>query len=886
MRLCRNLITYNIQHRIGKAAQIRQYGATIPVGRLGNKRKMLKHKLQLLWAVGAVCLYSLFAGMTLEGAEQKKTKELLKVPLRVMRLPDPKNSDPGVRVQLKLIQEFKRLNPEIELSSFTGISIQNIGQESRLMLAIAGGAAPDVMEVNFRMSETYIQQNFLYPLDEYLENDPEYKGVDGFLKQMAPSLHPVMLRDGPAIGKNKAGKHIWLTGHLPVIRVLNWRKDVFAEAGLDPERPPKNWDEFIEYARRLTDPGKDKYGLQMSSGPQMSWDFLPYLWGAGAEAVVQEKDGSWRAAFGSRKAAEALEFYMRLNTEKWQDSDGVWQRGYTTATADPQSTKLALQAGRVGMYSAYLRNDTMGAVDSSLTGTAPFPTGPAGISATEINATLSGIFAGIEGRMNSQGTYVPAKLIRDAAWKYIRFLNSKHARELYTRTMIDLGLGRNLSPAYLREFGYTEYLQYFPKGLEETYNYALKHGKPEPYGKNCQMVYIYMTQPIDQAMQLSRDGMLPEGDDPESKEKRIQILHKLLKAAEDRTNTRMIGHISKEEMQKRTTVAIIVAIIIAAIFCTVIYNIWKVFSPKDSYTGKNKGFDFKRNWLGYLVMLPAVISIALWVYYPMYEGSQLLFQEYRVVGGSKWTGFMNLAGVLFSDEWWSSIWNTFRYMALMLSFGFLAPIILAVLLQEVSHGKILYRTLYYLPAVMSGLVVMFMWKLFYQSGSSGILNQVVGGIVNFFGFDYSPIAWLQDSNWALLSCVIPVVWSHAGPGCLIYLAALKGVPDDTYEAAEIDGANFFQKLWHVSFPSIKALIIINFVGAFISASQSGGMILVMTFGQAQTEVAELHIFKEAYTNLRFGSAIAMAWILGTMTLFFTIYNLRRLSRMEFKTTGK
>jgi ABC-type sugar transport system permease subunit len=85
---------------------------------------------------------------------------------------------------------------------------------------------------------------------------------------------------------------------------------------------------------------------------------------------------------------------------------------------------------------------------------------------------------------------------------------------------------------------------------------------------------------------------------------------------------------------------------------------------------------------------------------------------------------------------------------------------------------------------------------------------------------------------------------------------------------------------------LKALIIINFVGAFIAAAQSGGNIMVMTFGAADTEVAELHIFKEAYTNLRFGTAIAMAWCLGVTTLLFTIYNLKKLSNMEFKTTGK
>ncbi|OQA78615.1 MAG: L-arabinose transport system permease protein AraP [Lentisphaerae bacterium ADurb.Bin242] len=186
---------------------------------------------------------------------------------------------------------------------------------------------------------------------------------------------------------------------------------------------------------------------------------------------------------------------------------------------------------------------------------------------------------------------------------------------------------------------------------------------------------------------------------------------------------------------------------------------------------------------------------------------------------------------------------------------------------------------------MSGLTVIFMWKLFYQSGSTGILNQLIGKTVHLFGAEFSPQAWLEDSRWAMLACVIPTIWAGAGPGCLIYLAALKGVPDDIYEAADIDGANFFQKLWHVTFPSLKSLIIINFVGAFISSAQSGGMILVMTFGQADTEVAELHIFKEAYTYLQFGSAIAMAWVLGVLTLMFTIYNLKKLSRMEFKTTG-
>ena len=156
--------------------------------------------------------------------------------------------------------------------------------------------------------------------------------------------------------------------------------------------------------------------------------------------------------------------------------------------------------------------------------------------------------------------------------------------------MVNLGQGRSLSPTYLREFGYTEYLKYFPPSWEQAFNQALENGKPEPYGRNCQMVYIYLTQPIDEAMQLFRDGKLPEGDSPEAKEKRLDMLQEILKKAENRTNARMIGHIEPQEQQKRTTVAIIVAIIIECVFCFVIYNIWKVFSPKDSYSGKKRGW--------------------------------------------------------------------------------------------------------------------------------------------------------------------------------------------------------------------------------------------------------------------------------------------------------
>jgi multiple sugar transport system permease protein len=131
-----------------------------------------------------------------------------------------------------------------------------------------------------------------------------------------------------------------------------------------------------------------------------------------------------------------------------------------------------------------------------------------------------------------------------------------------------------------------------------------------------------------------------------------------------------------------------------------------------------------------------------------------------------------------------------------------------------------------------------------------------------------------------------MVWAGMGPGCLIYLAALKGIPDDYYEAADLDGATFLDKVLFIVFPTLKALILINFVGVFIGAwYHATANILVMTGGAANTEVAGLHIWYKAFTFLKFGPATAMAWVLGFLLIGFTVYQLRILSRVEFRTTG-
>ena len=820
-----------------------------------------------------------------------------KIPLRVLQIPDPKNTSPSQMAEQAVFRAFRKKYPFIEMSQFSGITIPGMGEESKLMLAIAGGMAPDILNVNFRMSDTYIQQGFIYPLDEFVNRDYPTK-LEGFMEDMAAPIRPVAKREGPDIHDVPAGDHLWFIPGDLLVRVLMWRKDLFQEAGLDPDRPPEDWKELHEYAKKLSDPAERRFGIQVAGGTQSSWDFVGYLWSAGGDVVAKDEDGNWVAAYGTREAAEALDFYVTLVTEPWYDSDQKLQKGYTSLSA--QNEKAGASAWKIAMTLPYMEQKKMGGgdINPALYGVSAFPPKEkGGKGKTEINARMEGIFSAIDGRNNSEGVYVTAEEIREAAWLYVSFMNSDEANQIRADYLVAAGAGQSLSPYWCRKYGYEEYLKFFPPDFERVFNEAVANGVPEPYGRNCQLVYIMLTKPMDEALQLARDGKLPE-----DREERLDLLQKILQKSVASTTIQMIGHLPPEERQRRNNWAVVAAIIIMCIFSVAVYKIWMIFSPKDVVSGKRRGFEFAKKWPAYMIMLPALLSILLWIYCPMFSGSKILFQDFRFVGESKWIGLNNLADVLFSTEWWASIWNTIRYMCLILALGFFAPIILAILLQEVSRFKVLYRTLFYLPAVMSGLVVIYMWRLFYGAGPAGIMNQVVQAIVDginyvlvpigsifsegYEGLVFQPIAWLEDSKWAMLACILPSVWASAGPGCLIYLAALKGVPDDVYEAAEIDGANFFMKIWHVTLPTIKSLIIINFVGAFIGAAQSGGNIMIMTFGRANTEVAELHIFKEAYTNLRFGSAIAMAWILGVTTLLFTIYNLKRLSNMEFKTTGK
>ena len=229
----------------------------------------------------------------------------------------------------------------------------------------------------------------------------------------------------------------------------------------------------------------------------------------------------------------------------------------------------------------------------------------------------------------------------------------------------------------------------------------METGKPEPYGKNCQLVYFQMTKPMERADTMAMNGTLPlssaeemENATPEEKEKRLEILQGLLKESVIETNEKMIGILTPKQKLMRRSAAFVLLIAIVVAFTMVFKKIFKAFTPPKIEGVEQVTWGFRKYKVAYLLLLPALLTILVWRYVPLVMGSLISLQDYRIMGGSTWVWLDNFGNVLWDAEWWASVWNSLRYCFLVIMLTFLPPVILAVLLQEIPRGKIFFRTVF------------------------------------------------------------------------------------------------------------------------------------------------------------------------------------------------
>lgn len=813
----------------------------------------------------------------------------------------------------------------IQLHTFSPWRRYGLGYEIPTLMAIAGGTAPDILYVNFRTSATYIKKGMLYPLDK-----PE----DGYLSSMTKEelnfsinekIWPVIKRKGP-----KGKVHVWAkpTGGI-IAKVLFYRKDLLDACGVAYPKNDWTWDDLLQSCRKLTDPKKGTYGIDIGRGLSESWYWLTFLWSAGGRAVEYDSQKHlWKATFNSDAAVDALDFYATLCGKPWRDDRGRIHYGYA---ARDYSARRGWRWGRIGFRFAYMDERLFPQVNPDFVGIVSVPIGPGGHRGGELNSRMQGLFSGIK---------LPA--VRDAAWEYMRYLDSREAVIIRTRKLVDSGLGRFINPKLLRDLGYDDLIRFVRKDWVDTFSIAVESGQPEPYGANCQSIYYYMTPPLEQAVNLEENGELPR-----DQVKRRGRLKGLLNEAVKITNSKMMGYSSAGDMRFRRIVASIFLIAMGLGFTASFFYLLQQFSlaaTRERFSLRRRFAKYK--W-AYIILAPAVLIFCVWSYLPMILGLKMAFQYYHLIENSVWVGVDNFTDILWNEAWWLSIWNSVCFSLLIVCLTFVPSLLLAIFLNEISMGKRWYGIFFCLPALMTGISAAYLWKSFYWRGHSGFLNSIVMKIpafayilagllvlalfvivslhlwrrcmrwrslfcaligisvflfINSFALDIfrcfgkpwylmlfakniNPYDWLGESKTALISCAIPLVWIWIGPGCLVYLVALRRIPLERYEVADIDGAGFFDKFFFVVCPHLKIIMIINFMCVFLLSWRRGANVLAMNGMDPHTMVAELKIFHDAFFLQKFGMASAEAWMLGFILIGSVVYTLSLLARVEFKRSG-
>lgn len=287
----------------------------------------------------------------------------------------------------------------------------------------------------------------------------------------------------------------------------------------------------------------------------------------------------------------------------------------------------------------------------------------------------------------------------------------------------------------------------------------------------------------------------------------------------------------------------------------------------------------KKNSVSILFLLPALLFFTLFSWYPIIRGFVISFQQFAVRSDipPQFVGWENFRLVFSDPLFWVAWKNVLYFVFLGLVLGYLVPILLAIAMNELRHFRGYFRIAYYLPAILPMVVVAIMWRWLYDPGT-GLANL----ILNFLHLPTSQ--WLLSDKTAMLSLVIMATWQGAGATAIIYLAGLQGISEELYEAAEIDGASIRQRMWFITLPQIRPVMLIMLLLQIIGTFQVFGEPLIMTKGGPNnaTLTIMLLIYRYAFTYVQFGAAAAISLCLFIVLLILTIVYFRLTRRFQIE----
>ncbi len=739
------------------------------------------------------------------------------------------------------VRVFEQRNPDIKVSLLSmGAGAMN---PQKLMTSIVGGVPPDVIRQDRFTIGDWASRGTFQALDERLR---EEAGKPNGIK--AENYYPAAWNE--AIYQN----HVYAIPTEIDDRLLFYNRALFREVGLDPDKPPRTWDELKLYAKKLTKLNNDGTYQRIGFIPNYgnSWLYL-YAWQNGGEFM--SKDGQ-TCTLADKPNVEALQFMTDVyDALGGLNKVNIFQSGFQGAEQDPFYT------GKIGMVT-----NGSWAVEN-IARYAPgldFAVAPAPVPAERLKG---------EGRFKGQTPYITwtggfsfaiPKGARhaNAAWRFIQWMTSEECYVLqnveqkkYSESkgrpfVFKITANKNINARLLRDFP--------PSGArlvaaQKGFIDMLPVAKYRPVTFVGQSLWDSHVRAFERATSHAQS---PEAALAEQQ----ALVQKMLDTAKVRA--------SYPELPLGPPIAVASVVLLGGLG----FGLWKI--RKIVGTSRMARRDA---WAGYLMAGPWIFGFLLLTLGPLISSMILAFCDYDVLHAPRYVGVANFH-TLFTDDrelLGKALYNAFYLSIFGIPLGMATGLTIAMLLNMKVKGMTWYRTAFYIPSIVPAIASAVLWQWVLSGDpNKGILNAVWKVTLTDW-FHIAPPGWFGVAEWAKNGLILQGLWG-AGGGMILWLAGLQGVPQSLYEAAEIDGASGWARFRHVTLPMLSPYIFFNLIMGTIGALQEFDRVYVLSGGDGGAGpldsllVPVLFLFNNAFRYFKMGYASALAWVIFVIIMALTL----------------
>ena len=711
-----------------------------------------------------------------------------------------------------LEEAFEKANPDIDLV----VEILDMNSYNRkLPVMIASGTAPDIFECSPERSASF----------------PNYASKEAYV-----DLEPLIERDGIDLDQwfekviqscRYEGKLYILPKKLNTPASVHYNMDLFDAAGLAYPTPDWTWDDALKMARQLTkdldDDGRiDQWGL--------AWPFAQGYEGAMMKGWEWTRDSGRQINIDDPLFYETLQWMADLIhvehvAPTLEESESSGLPGYLLFTTG----KVAMQSG--GRWQTAIYKREIGDRFRWDTVWLPIPERD-GPRHYQMNSEAWGIYR--------QSRHV------EEAWKVLKWIAGPGGSAV-------LGSIGGAVPA-VKSVAYSpDFLDASPPSRTGNLMWleALDHAIRLPRGPK----WVKIDQLMLQTLKLGWDGHRP-----------FKELALELKPRIDRI-------LQEEPLPPAPQGAWAVLLALIAIPSGVWIYLRRRRGDQPGGPGIRRYFQSalmrEEAVYGWLFVAPHVVGLSVFTIGAILASGYLSFTEWDLFGAPRWVGLDNYRRLMDDEIFWKALWNTVYYTGFRVPLSLFFSLIVALLMNLKIRGVLWWRVVYFVPAVSSSVAIALVWRWIY-SKDFGILNS----FLSWFGV--APLSWLTSETLAMPAVIVMSVWWSVGTNMVIYLAALQGVPEQLYEAAELDGAGTWGRFRHVTFPMITPTTFFLLILGTIGSLQIFDIFYVMTQGGPNFATTSLvmYIFQNAFEYLEMGYASAVAWILFFIILALSLIQLR------------